>query len=53
MLNIAVLHVYIDLYGLLLNNFQRRVLRIECTTTVRSRSTCRNIFKTFALYMYV
>ena len=30
-------------HALLLNNFERRVLRIEnTTTTVHSRSTCRN-----------
>ena len=38
------MYVQIDLLALLMNNFEHRVLRIErTTTTVYSRSTCRNI----------
>ena len=45
-LNIPVVHVCVDdIHALLLmNNFERRVLRIERTTAVHSRGICRNNF---------
>ena len=39
------MYVKVDIHALLLmGNFERKVMRMERTTAVHSRSTCRNIF---------
>ena len=45
LLNVPVVHVWIDLHVLQMDNFERRVLRREhTTTTVHCRSACKNYF---------